>query len=851
MFNIITKEIDWNGQKLKLETGMIARHTHGAVVVQMGETVVLCTVVVGNKAQSDLDFLALTINYQEKFYAAGKIPGGFIKRETKPSDAEALISRIIDRAMRPAFPKDYFHEIQVICTVLSYDCQNEPDLLALIGTSAAMWIAGLPIISPIAGVRVGYSNGELLCNPTIENCANSELELVLAGTSDSVFMIESEAKEISTEIMLLAIDFGQSQIRIITHMIEEFGRALGVNGTIPRIHDYSIAAKNNLMHYTQHSLDTDDSSRPPIVTKALCVEEINAVQEYMSALHAAFNEKQKQRRRECLDVVRRKILCDLVGGKQYCEKVVRNAIHSCESTILRSKILQEKQRVDGRGVSEVRKINCMLNLLPRTHGSALFTRGETQSLAIVTIGVTQDEQLSENLLGLRSDNFMLHYNFPPYSVGEVGAMRAPGRREIGHGKLAQKAVRAVMPSKREFGYAIRLVSEITESNGSSSMASVCSASLALMVAGVPIKKHVAGIAMGMIKEHDNFVILTDIMGDEDHLGDMDFKVASTRDGITALQMDIKVSGITRTVIETALKQAQDGIAHILDILEDTIPAPNQSLSKYAPHITQIKIQQDKIRDVIGTGGKIIKDICLKSGAKIEIDDSGIITIAAANSEATAKAKNIILAITAEPEVGEVYCGIVTKITDFGAFVKYFGETEGLLHISEIKDTRIANVSDHLREGESINVRLIGIDRNGKSRLSMRAVDSPKSSFNKGQVDKKNSKNSYHRSNDSTVLNKEVTHNCDDQCDDGHSVDSDGDGIRVVRDTEHDAECSEKQGVVVEQSPKRGHHVHSKKPVFGQKNSQTSDSGSNATTRAYKSNDTSEDVQPVQKQRRFF
>lgn len=722
MFNVVTKEMEWNGSKLKLETGLIARQAHSAVVVTMGETVVLCTVVVGNKVADDLDFLALTVNYQEKFYAVGKIPGGFIKRETKPSDGESLISRLVDRAIRPLFKKDYFRDIQVICTVLSYDYKNEPDILALIGTSAAIWIAGLPVYEPIAGIRVGYKNGEFVCNPTIENCANGELELVVAGTGSSIFMVESEAKELSVDTMLSAISFGQCRMLAVIDMIKDFAAAVGVDNTVPRVADMSgmsCAVPNIVLSGVTQPVQ--------VCTKEQCIAEIEASSGYMSEVREAFDEVRKSFRRDKLVALRQRVLHDMVVGKNYPERVVRSAIEFCESSVLRSKVVTGGGRVDGRGVKEIRPINCMLDILPRVHGSALFTRGETQSLATVTIGVaSQDRQLSERLSGLKSEGFMMHYNFPPYSVGEIGVLRAPGRREIGHGKLAQKALRAVIPSEEEFVHAIRVVSEITESNGSSSMATVCGASLALMAAGIPIRGHVAGIAMGLIKSERGFVVLSDIMGDEDHLGDMDFKVASTRRGITALQMDIKVDGIDHMIMEVALKQAEEGIVHILGLLENTISMPRKSLSVHAPQMVQIRIPQDKIREVIGSGGKVIKEICSKSDAKVEIEDSGVVKIVANNSDAVEKARGMIRAIVADPEIGEVYDGVVTKITDFGAFVKYFGEAEGLLHISEIANARVLRVSDYLAEGDKVKVRLMSMDKRG-GRLSMRAVD--------GNVDK--------------------------------------------------------------------------------------------------------------------
>ncbi len=711
MFNIIAEEIKLGDTILKIETGLMARQATSAVTITMGETVVLCTVVVNNKIGEVLDFLALTVNYQEKFYAVGKIPGGFIKRETRSSDDESLTARLIDRALRPLFPKNYHKEIQVVCTVLSYDQQNEPDVLALIGSSAAMWISGIPISEPIAGTRVNYKDGELSCNLSLQNRLKCELDLIIAGTSDSILMVESEAKEVTEDIILSAIDFGQKQIAGIVTLIKRLAEKFGTNNAIPRTQDYTAVSKGDAeISSALSTLDMMDK----------CLKQIHS--KYFQEISDAYSEIRKKSRKNSVELIKQKVLKDFMQDGEYHEHTVLNAFERCKGEIMRAKVINTKQRIDGRGVSDIRDISCIVDVLPRTHGSALFTRGETQSLGVVTIGVTQDEQLSENLLGLKSENFILHYNFPHFSVGEVGSMRAPSRREIGHGKLAQRALRAIVPSKEEFNHTIRVVSEIFESNGSSSMASVCSISLALMAAGISTKRHVAGIAMGLIKQGEEFLVLSDIMGDEDHLGDMDLKVAATRIGITALQMDIKVTGITREIMSSAIAQALTGTNKILSIMENAICTPRKSLNKYAPRAVQIKITQDKIREVIGVGGKIIKDICLKSGAKVEIEDSGIITITANNIESIDKAHDMIKVITAEPEVGTIYNGIVTKIVDFGAFVKYFGETEGLLHISEIANTRIEKVSHYLSEGDDIKVRLIGMDRNGKSKLSMRSLE---------------------------------------------------------------------------------------------------------------------------------
>ncbi len=691
MFNIITKEINWNGQKLKLETGRIARQAHGSVLVSLGETIVLCTVVASKQKDSELDFLALTVNYQEKFYASGRIPGGFIKRETKATEAETLTSRLIDRSLRPLFPKNYYNEIQVICTVLSYDAENEAETISLIGASAALWLSGLPLSEPVAAARVGYKQGEFYSNPNRKQVQEGKLDLIVSGTADSIIMVESEAAELSSDIMLEAISYGHEQLKPVIELIKDFANAAGVDNTCPRV-------VNKVNNEFANIIDKN----------------------YTALIESALDERNKKLRNNKLDEVHQRIVNENISA--HPENLIKDAFSSFKSKLLRNRVLESNIRLDGRGVKEIRSIDCLLDLLPKVHGSALFTRGETQALAVTTVGTAYDEQMSEDLAGTKSDNLILHYNFPPYSVGEVGVLKAPGRREIGHGKLALKALKAVLPSKQVFPYTVRIVSDITESNGSSSMATVCSSSLSLMAAGIPIKKHVAGIAMGLVKDNDNFVVLSDIMGDEDHLGDMDFKVAATDTGITALQMDIKVLGISHNIMKTAIKQAEEGIEHILKLMKESIEMPRKELSPSAPRIVSININKDKIREVIGTGGKKIREICEQSGAKIEIDDSGKITISAPNQSSIDTAVTIIEGITTEPEIGQIYQGRVVKITDFGAFIRFLNGIEGLLHISEIAEQRIESVSDFLSENDNIEVKVIGIDKNGKPKLSMKSLN---------------------------------------------------------------------------------------------------------------------------------
>lgn len=686
MFDIIKKEMIWGNATLILETGKIARQATAAVTASLGETVVLCTVVGSKEADLSTDFFPLTVNYQEKFYAAGKIPGGFIKRETKPSEREVLTSRLIDRPIRPLFPDGYRNAVQVICTVLSYDGVNDPDILSIIAASAALKISGIPFQSTIAAARVGYKDGAFVLN---EKNPDALLELIVAGTSDSILMVESEAKELSESVMLEAILFGQKSFADVITLIDQF------------------VAESKVQAWD--------------FTPALNVELVEKMTtRFHDEVKAVYSEPRKKERVAALSALYKNVV-SAMEAEGFAAGAIKAEFNTlCESTV-RSKVLKEHVRIDSRKLDEIRPIACELDLLPRAHGSALFTRGETQALVVTTIGTSQDEQMADDLLGNRSDRFMLHYNFPPYSVGEISSLRAPGRREIGHGKLALKALSTVVPSKDLFGYTIRLVSEITESNGSSSMATVCGASLSLMAAGVPITSPVAGIAMGLIKEGDDFAVLSDIMGDEDYLGDMDFKVAGTTKGITALQMDIKTSGISEQIMQVALSQALKGLNHIIEEMLKTIKSARNEISQYAPRVVSMQIDKDKIREVIGSGGKVIRDICEKSGAKVDIEDSGKINIAAVTEESRDIAIKMISEIIAVPEMYKTYTGPITKLASFGAFVKFLGATEGLLHISEVANERIAEITDVLTEGQVITVQVIGIEPNGKVRLSMKSL----------------------------------------------------------------------------------------------------------------------------------
>ena len=693
MFTVYRKEMEWGGKKLVLETGKVARQADGAVIVTMGGTTVLCTVVGAKKPKVGQSWFPLTVNYIEKYYAAGRIPGGFFRREGRPTETETLVSRLIDRPIRPLFPEGYMCETQVIATVLSHDMENNPDIAAMIGCSAALTISGIPFLGPIACARVGYKDGEYILNPTLEQTAESDLDLVLAGTTEGVLMVESEAKELSEEIMLGAVNFGHDEMQSVIKLIIELAEACAKE---PR------------------ELAAPEFDKPALIAKLAPV--------VASDIEAAYNDTEKQTRYIKLDAVKEKALAAFAEDDSTEDGHVIEAVDKMKYDHVRGMVLDSGRRIDGRDTKTIRPIVGEVGILPRTHGSALFTRGETQALVVSTLGTGQDEQIIDALSGESREHFMLHYNFPPYSVGEAGRMFGPGRREIGHGKLAWRALHPVMPSKEDFPYTIRVVSEITESNGSSSMASVCGASLSMMDAGVPLPRPVAGIAMGLIKEDRGFAVLSDILGDEDHLGDMDFKVAGTADGITALQMDIKITSITREIMGIALDQAKGGRLHILGEMAKALTGARDGVNENAPRITTITVPKDKIREVIGSGGKVIREICEVSGAKVDIEDDGTIKVAAVDSAAGDKAIQMIKDIVAEPEVGVIYTGKVVKIVDFGAFVNFLGARDGLVHISEIKNERIAKVSDVIEEGQEVKVKVLGVDDRGKVKLSMKVVN---------------------------------------------------------------------------------------------------------------------------------
>ena len=692
MFDVCRKEIEWGGRKLVLETGKIARQADGAVLATYGETTVLCTAVAQKEPRVGIDFFPLTINYQEKTFAAGKIPGGFFKREGRPSEKETLTSRLIDRPIRPLFHPRFRNETQVICTVVSHDLENDPDIVALVGASAALTLSGIPFMGPIAGARVGRIDGEFVLNTQIDEMANSDLDLVVAGTQEGVLMVESQAGELSEEVMLGAVTFGHQHFQPVIDLIIELAE---------------LSAKTPW-----------DLPDPPAELEN-ATRRVKELAE--SELRAAYGEADKGARRDKIDGVKAAILGEL-EPEGFEPELLSALFKNQEKDIMRGSILETGRRIDGRDTKMVRPIQCEVGVLPRTHGSALFTRGETQALVVTTLGTGQDEQIIDALAADYREHFLLHYNFPPYSVGEASFLRSPGRREIGHGKLAWRALQAVMPAKDDFPYTIRVVSEITESNGSSSMATVCGASLSLMDAGVPVPKSVAGIAMGLIKEGDKFAVLSDILGDEDHLGDMDFKVAGTADGITSLQMDIKITSITEEIMQIALEQAREGRLHILGEMAKSLSDAREAVSENAPRITIIVIPRDKIREVIGTGGKIIREICEVTGAKIDIEDDGTIKVAAVDNEASEKAIEWIRSIVAEPEVGVIYSGKVVKVLDFGAFVNFLGARDGLVHISELLPGRVNKVTDVVNEGDTVKVKVLGIDDRGKVRLSRRAVD---------------------------------------------------------------------------------------------------------------------------------
>ena len=692
MFDIVRKEIMWAGRPLVMETGRIARQADGAVLVTHGGTTVLCTAVAEKKQRPGVDFFPLGVHYQEKTYAVGKIPGGFFKREARPSEKEVLTSRLIDRPIRPLFAKGFRNETQVICTVVAHDMETDPDIVAMIGTSAALTISGIPFLGPIGGARVGEVNGELVLNPTLDQMKNSTLDLVVAGTNAGVLMVESEAQELSEARMLEAVMFGHRGFMPVIDCIIDLAEEAAKEPWDAPVEDEGVAAiRARLAELAGNGV----RNAYQIPAKA---ERQDAVAAAKSAAMAALGEEG----------------ADL--------EVAAGLFKELESDIVRGGILDTGKRIDGRTTVDIRPIVPEVGVLPRAHGSALFTRGETQALVVATLGTAQDEQLMDALSGEYREHFLLHYNFPPYSVGEAGRLGSPGRREIGHGKLAWRAVRPLLPKKEDFPYTMRVVSEITESNGSSSMATVCGASLSLMDAGVPLKRPVAGIAMGLIKEGDRFAVLSDILGDEDHLGDMDFKVAGTEAGVTSLQMDIKITSITEEIMQVALQQARDGRIHILGEMARAIGDARTEVSQNAPRITTMKVPKDKIRDVIGTGGKVIREIVEKTGAKVDIDDDGTIKIASVDNDAAQRAVDWIRGIVAEPEVGVIYEGKVVKIMDFGAFVNFLGPRDGLVHISELKNERVKTVGDVVSEGQMVKVKCLAIDDRGKIKLSMKVVD---------------------------------------------------------------------------------------------------------------------------------
>ncbi len=694
MFDIQNEVLEWGGKKLTIETGRVARQAHGSVIATYGGTSVLATVVADREEKKGLDFFPLTVNYQEKAYAAGKIPGGFFKREGRPSEKETLVSRLIDRPIRPLFADGFKCETQVIATVISYDNENDPDIVSLIACSAALTLSGVPFMGPIGAARVGFKDGDFILNPTKEEMETSALDLVVAGTKDAVLMVESEAKELSEEQMLGAVTFGQDNFSQVIDAI------------------ISLAEKA-----AKEPRDFEKKDISDIENKVS-----SAIKDDLSK---AYKEADKQKRTEKIAEIKKNLISELVSDddedEDYNESTISTAFKTIEKNIVRNNILNTGERIDGRDLETVRPIQSDVSVLPLTHGSALFTRGETQALVVTTLGTGDDEKFVDGLDETYKERFMLHYNFPPYSVGETGRTGFTGRREIGHGKLAWRALQAVMPEYDDFPYTIRLVSEITESNGSSSMATVCGSSLSMMDAGIPLSKPVAGIAMGLIKEDDRVAVLSDILGDEDHLGDMDFKVAGTNDGITSLQMDIKITGITKDIMETALSQAKNGRIHILEEMAKALDKARDTVNSNAPRIETINVPTDKIREVIGAGGKVIREIVEESGAKVDINDDGIVKIASNNAEAIEKALEMINSIVAEPEVGTIYEGKVVKIMDFGAFVNFFGKKDGLVHISQLSTERVNKVTDVVSEGDIVKVKFVGFDR-GKVKLSMKNID---------------------------------------------------------------------------------------------------------------------------------
>ncbi|MDO9710602.1 polyribonucleotide nucleotidyltransferase [Paracraurococcus lichenis] len=690
--NYFKKDIAWGGQLLTLETGKIARQADGAVMARLGDTIVLCTVVGARSVKPGQDFFPLTVNYQEKAFAAGKIPGGFFKREGRPSENETLVSRLIDRPIRPLFPDGFRNEVQVIATVLSHDMENDPDMVALVGCSAALTLSGIPFFGPVGGARVGYVDGQYVLNPTAAQRQQSQLDLVVAGTAEGVLMVESEAQELSEEIMLGAVEFGHKGFQPVIQGIIELAE---------------VAAK-----------EPWPLPEPSEAEKALKARIAELGRDRMAE---AYRETQKLVRQGKVGEVKKAVLAQL-EAEGLDVNAAKGLLKELEADVVRNSILDTGLRIDGRNTRTVRPITAEVGILPRAHGSALFTRGETQAFCVATLGTGQDEQIIDSLTGEYRENFMLHYNFPPYSVNETGRMGSPGRREIGHGKLAWRAIHPVLPEKEKFPYTLRVVSEITESNGSSSMATVCGTSLSLMDAGVPLKRPVAGIAMGLIKEDRGFAVLSDILGDEDHLGDMDFKVAGTEQGVTSLQMDIKITSITFDIMRQALAQARDGRVHILGEMAKGLSGSRGDVAVNAPRITIINVPKEKIRDVIGSGGKVIREITENTGTKIDIEDDGTIKVAATSTEAAQKAIDWIRGIVAEPEIGVIYNGKVVKTADFGAFVNFLGARDGLVHISELTNDRVNRTSDVVNVGDAVKVKVLGFDDRGKVKLSMRVVD---------------------------------------------------------------------------------------------------------------------------------
>jgi polyribonucleotide nucleotidyltransferase len=693
MFEIHREEMTWGGRPLKFETGRIARQATGAVVVQYGDTTVLATVVAEKEPRSGQDFFPLTVHYQEKTYAAGKIPGGFFKREGRPSEKETLTSRLIDRPIRPLFAPGFKNDVQVIVTVLSHDLENDPDIVALVAASTALTLSGIPFMGPVGAAKIGYLNGEYVLNPTIDQVKESALELVVAGTGDAVLMVESEAKELSEDAMLGAVMFGHEGFQPVLDAIIRLAENAAKD-------PWDIAQK--------------DTSEVEAAVRKVAEKD----------LQSAYQIAAKTERQLKVAEVKERVLAELVPeeAEPGVASTVSGAFKTLEKDVVRGNILKTSMRIDGRDLRTVRPIICDVGLLPRAHGSALFTRGETQALCVATLGTGEDEQWMDALEGSYKENFLLHYNFPPFSVGETGRIGTPGRREIGHGKLAWRALHPLLPGPEQFPYTLRVVSEITESNGSSSMATVCGSSLALMDAGVPLARPCAGIAMGLIKEGEEFAVLSDILGDEDHLGDMDFKVAGTSLGITSLQMDIKITGITSEIMQIALAQAREGRLHILDEMSKALGGARESVGEHAPRIEMITIPTDKIREVIGTGGSVIRGIVEETGAKIDISDDGTVKVAATSSKSIEAALERIKSIAMDPEVGLIYKGKVVKIVDFGAFVNFFGSKDGLVHVSQISPERVKNVKDVLKEGQDVYVKLLGFDDRGKVRLSMKIVD---------------------------------------------------------------------------------------------------------------------------------